>query len=502
MSEWHDDTEIPHDEETPWAKWVSRCYLNPEYADDDTLNDLNEYHFFNEWDGRWSSQTQELMSSTKASGLALNSNWAMTRTSWKCPICGRSKPQIAFRRRDGVLMAHLVEHHDHIDEYVKQHAKEIRSDIGRQVLLERHDAIVKLAQRFERITICVQCNEADGKAKARHSLPSHFTFTPQEIARFVIVSKSNEIEIDYEMAKSIYDDLAQGLETRAQFVISILKSIESGAWNYDGEDAIRRHDLWVQSRARLTAPSLELRKLATSSEAPLRFKMILRSTQQDHISVSQSIEVRVPTENVFSDLATRYPGWAKVPDSWHCPGCRRSKRDTVRLSNKGKWTGLIYDRCDFIETPNNYMQPHRYHLCHDCDVMRQDVQKQLCADNIVLHASDIRAIVTEATPHRLHVFNVDVAKTVALSRQKMYSDKEILVSEANSFYYYSRSISEHASETGRTEEEALLSWHEKSGYLIFPDRHAFARFKEFHLECRMSDEEIEALWRHDPPALT
>jgi hypothetical protein len=57
------------------------------------------------------------------------------------------------------------------------------------------------------VVICDQCNSADGMAKRRLSLPAEFSFSAEEIRRFVLPEPHGSHRIDLEQARCLYDDL-------------------------------------------------------------------------------------------------------------------------------------------------------------------------------------------------------------------------------------------------------------------------------------------------------
>lgn len=61
------------------------------------------------------------------------------------------------------------------------------------------------ASRFSMTTICDQCNAADGAAKRKLKLPNNFSFPPREIGFFVKATPHGKHEINYEIAKAIYE---------------------------------------------------------------------------------------------------------------------------------------------------------------------------------------------------------------------------------------------------------------------------------------------------------
>src|SRR5690606_14508551 len=64
--------------------------------------------------------------------------------------------------------------------------------------------------RFPTTVICGDCNSADGRAKRQLMLPESWSFSPDELARFVSVRPhSGKTEIDYEIAWSLYQRAVQ-----------------------------------------------------------------------------------------------------------------------------------------------------------------------------------------------------------------------------------------------------------------------------------------------------
>lgn len=115
--------------------------------------------------------------------------WLRVGSDWVCPCCHRNKFQILrwTKRNPGKpsqfydWMATLHEHHDH--------------SVGWNY---------KRPARFQNKIICGQCNSADGVAKRQLKLPTDFSFSPQEISRFVIAIPHGRHKIDKELAAEVY----------------------------------------------------------------------------------------------------------------------------------------------------------------------------------------------------------------------------------------------------------------------------------------------------------
>jgi hypothetical protein len=75
-------------------------------------------------------------------------------------------------------------------------------------LHKHHDHSVELGSngqpRFPETVVCDQCNAADGAAKRKLKLPNTFSFSPMEIAAFVVATPHAKHTINYELARAIY----------------------------------------------------------------------------------------------------------------------------------------------------------------------------------------------------------------------------------------------------------------------------------------------------------
>lgn len=126
--------------------------------------------------------------------------YANLSDQWKCPCCDRTKFELLRwtmlfpnqpDKREG-WAAGLHTHHDHgADPYG------IKPQPGELCRITS----------FAPITICEQCNSADGSAKRHLKLPRHFTFEPAEIRAFVRPTPHGKHLIKYDVAKAIFDQV-------------------------------------------------------------------------------------------------------------------------------------------------------------------------------------------------------------------------------------------------------------------------------------------------------
>jgi hypothetical protein len=132
-------------------------------------------------------------------GLHCSSTYARAvAVGWRCPCCGRNAHELIrwsfiknlnFREQfgDAYGMGFTISmalHHDHSADGVGQ-----QFGVG---------------GRFPPTLICGDCNSADGAVKLKLGLPGNFSFSSQEIARFVRCQPhSGRTEIDYDKAAGI-----------------------------------------------------------------------------------------------------------------------------------------------------------------------------------------------------------------------------------------------------------------------------------------------------------
>jgi hypothetical protein len=124
--------------------------------------------------------------------------WAQAGAKWTCPGCGRSKFELSrwTRRTPHSLSpagskpfmgwtAALHRHHDHGTHFWDP-------DAG--------------PPRFPITVICGQCNRADGAMKRALGLPREFSFSPDEIRRFVHATPHGPHRVDPAVAAAIYEE--------------------------------------------------------------------------------------------------------------------------------------------------------------------------------------------------------------------------------------------------------------------------------------------------------
>jgi len=79
---------------------------------------------------------------------------------------------------------------------------------------EHHDHLTDFGDppRFERVLICDQCNSADGNVKFLLKLPAAFSFSPDEIRRFITPMPHGWHGVSYSAAQGEYVSAVIGLQ--------------------------------------------------------------------------------------------------------------------------------------------------------------------------------------------------------------------------------------------------------------------------------------------------
>lgn len=121
-------------------------------------------------------------------------SWDTVDDNWACPGCLRRKPECEVPAGNGKRLRWLVEHHDHMRDYVKAYLLErygqwvavTQKHSHPQEFVRYLDQIKLLAQRFPHTLICIDCNEAESKIKLQVAADRFFSFHPVELHRAII----------------------------------------------------------------------------------------------------------------------------------------------------------------------------------------------------------------------------------------------------------------------------------------------------------------------------
>lgn len=386
-------------------------------------------------DGAWSRQTKALMQRLGATKLNLNGNWADVRRDWHCEACQRRKPEIARLSDNGVLLCQLEWHHDHLRDHAKRALRPLIDNEDRtpEALALRRgvDVCKDLTMRFFTTLICNDCNAAEGQAKNRLNglIPSHFSFSPGEIARFIRVAPNRMHTIDEDAAREVWSEVRDDVAERVAFLDILERRLAAGGQRIQGSPP----QFWTGANvislfARLAAQQDE------DAESLFRIGGVIaeRSVRQDGFGASLRLRRAPARKPTPEELATYRASqgvetpWRRVAPEWRCEACRRDRSEVLRISGKGKWTGRLHRHQVF--TPERdplalfwrigsddgmgaYRSYRFVYICQDCRQIITDLRTidRTYSEN-ALTISDLRAVLVSVEPNRRHEIDAAAAR--------------------------------------------------------------------------------------------
>lgn len=368
------------------------------------LDEAGLARWFPHLDGKWTDQTKALLAHFGTTRLDLNWNWFETPVDWRCGCCGRGKPEIVRRTEDGVLLAHLHLHHDHM----REHLGGLMNDRLGTPWAKDLPASSRLADepmralvvRFRDTMVCDGCNTAEGEAKKALGLPRHFSFAPSEIARFVRARANAMNEIDVEEARRAWLAVKAEYESRLAFADVLVDRLASGLFATERAPnslpLFRYSPLaeFLSRHARDDAPARDLQAWGYGFWGDLAERSLSRDAVGKSRRPRRRPQVRPPTDEEFAAFEARPArAWELTPPDWLCPCCGRGKRAILRRSNSARWFGQIriLDGADFETDAENLafrraLYPDhlgtpvvaglwRRYVCSDCCDVISDLQR-------------------------------------------------------------------------------------------------------------------------------
>lgn len=127
-----------------------------------------------------------------------------TSADWQCPSCMRNKDFISRIDKNGKVLIAIHDHHDHFEEYVFEKMNE-KIRVKPSTFIQHRKSLEANVVRFPRTLICGDCNVADGAVKRKLGLVKYFSFAPHEISLFINPKPHSPHEIDYDLARKIYE---------------------------------------------------------------------------------------------------------------------------------------------------------------------------------------------------------------------------------------------------------------------------------------------------------
>jgi len=451
MADTSDDFDIEPDfDEGPSRLWlVELAFWRPSVLTDDEMES-----FFPDRDGRWSRQTKTAVERHRANGLDLNQNWALVEQNWFCPVCRRSKVDIFRLSGRGILLANLEEHHDHLRDYVGHRARSLFGDRWAAELppgcAEITDTVKHLVSGFSRELVCSECNAADGKAKLmmKDVIPSFFSFSPDEIRTFIEPVPNADHRINEERVKRTWRTCEVSVKARTDLIDQSLQMIHAGKLRRErGTSSYRRAQRQFDPQFQLYKAFIHEsdRDQRGRELTQMTDEFLARSIQKDSPILAprttKTIPVAVgPTDAEYAAYcdAVSPRRWRETDEDWSCPVCNREKRELLRKSGSGKWTGGIRDLVQPIPETDPIAIKHRRRtlpgfshgfviqgsqstfICSDCaGVTAHMKSRRRDLTDIFLGLDDLKSCIRNVTAHAPHDVDWDEAARRAQTNQAM-----------------------------------------------------------------------------------
>lgn len=370
-------------------------------------------------DGEACPQTLRIHEQLNAHGFALNSWWAITKPEWNCPACKRGKTAIARLDRHGRLMGKLVEHHDHMQDVLERlfiYASQARDSV---VADQRAQSFVKraapLLSAYDRTVICIDCNNVDARAKKLVAAPADFSFSPAEIATFVVARSNQDHEIDVQRANAAWDAARATFGLRMK-VAKRLAEIAASDEHWHQEAPLEARPDRIEALARMSAALYgmsfvpENRLYATGQKRPDPTVWRRRTAPSP---------TRPPTQNEVDHVArVAYPQfWQLVAEDWSCPCCSRKKRELVRPNKQNQWCFNIQTR--YFASPNGRVNVM---VCRDCQMVAGHLDAEAGSRaGVGVSLDEVRRVIV-ARPHALHSVNDQEAQCVVADVRSRWAE--------------------------------------------------------------------------------
>ena len=319
-------------------------------------------------DSEYTLSTRALVRAFEADGAHLNRWWVMTPVTWQCPCCKRTKGEIVRLNKKNYLTCQLHEHHDHMKDVVKELFENFSVEQNIVVADELSEKFaVKTAfslSAYDNTVVCFDCNKADADAKKIVKAHKYFSFSPNQISKFLIVTPNEEHKIDLNQAQDVWQEAKPIFEVRLQMAENFARiAAEKKDW-YEPSDNTARN---IERRARLLFERNEVTKI--NKYDPERVLYTPEPFKGKNSSWREKVNPQTrkkPSSKQLEHLAsTRGRYWNRYNHTWHCPCCNRDKLSCVRPSKKNPWvleikSGPMFETTSF--EVNHQAEP----VCADC----------------------------------------------------------------------------------------------------------------------------------------
>ena len=404
----------------------------------------NDLYFL---DSEYSPSTRALVKTFNANGANLTRWWVMTSPDWKCPSCNRDKSQIVRKNKHNDLICHLHEHHDHVSDLVKRRFTEISS--SRRVVLADHISekfVERLAYGFssyDSTVICFDCNAADADAKKIVNAPKEFSFSPQDISKFIIAKKNAAHEINERIAQQIWAAKQSQLVLRTNLIDQIAEIAAANENWYESSNITARQ---LERKARAHLDNYGITKFDFYMFDTLYKPVAYEKDSTKWRYGRKRKHTNKPSESEIKHMIQTERGkhWKRVEDTWKCPVCNRSKMNCTQKSKKQNLWSFIIQYKNFYN-PNNPDWAENHQVCNECAITAINIQHEIVAggelpagDYSLIKFDELKkAIIPQENTN--HIIHNDYVDELCKTLNRRYENKEYSYSSfsQNQEPYYS-----------------------------------------------------------------
>lgn len=155
-----------------------------------------------------------------AQGFGNVMGFSKVPVDWRCPVCCRSKAEMARLDKNCNLLCAIPSHHDHFADEAYDRLKSAGDENW-----QMRTAFAESFSRFPPTLVCNDCNIADVQAKSSVGAPSYFSFAPHEIACFIEVKPNQPHQLKPAAAQEMYESLKPTMRILARRLIQLKEDL-------------------------------------------------------------------------------------------------------------------------------------------------------------------------------------------------------------------------------------------------------------------------------------
>lgn len=307
----------------------------------------------------------------------MNSWWIKTPQSWICPACGRPKLDIARVNTKGEAMCHLVEHHDHMQDVLKQRFQKLSAARAVVVADELAERFAKrsaaMIAAYDNTIICGDCNNADVKAKKAAGAPKEFSFSPQELLCIVRPVANQSHQIDANVAKAVWAEHQETFALRMK-ISDRISEIAANNEHWFQAGTLSNDPTYIDRSAQsfvLHNNVFGLFATLAGSKQKSAGRPATRWREIPH-KPPKVLPTSGEIQHAGRLQASRF--WDDTDDTWRCPACNRNRQQIVRPNKEGGWTMPVSTR--FLFDPSAPWERMKTRTCGDCAEVAQSIGKE------------------------------------------------------------------------------------------------------------------------------